>query len=144
MGDYDYLHKDCDVEKMSRLNVNNLPLSSPFHPPYIDPLYLPYIKRAQGWGPPISPYKKNPSYPLIDNRRLRLGWGNRFRSQVDGITMPDFVMGPNQMGYPKTPDSGYGPFYTNDIYKTYPLANISRSSTEELEKKYQCRDPRAF
>ena len=125
-------------------------MSSPFHPPYIDPLYLPYMKQPQGWGPPISPYKSNPTYPIVDNHpdRLRLGWGVRYRTQDDGIVMPDFVAGPNNMAYPKPPDSGYGPFYTDDIYKTYPLANIGRSSTEELaaisNRLHKCRDPRAW
>lgn len=82
-----------------------------------DPLYYPYQCVAKEC---ISPFKS--FGPDVDPSRFRLGWGVRYRTQEDGIVMPDFTLGDNNMAYPK-PVEGGNVFYSNKLYKTYPYTN---------------------
>ena len=80
----------------------------------------------------VSPYKSSPPYPIVDPGRLRLGEGIRYRSQADGIVMPDFVMGPNQIAYPK-PQENNDFFYTRKLFNVYPVAGESGATENQCK-----------
>lgn len=68
-------------------------------PGFVDPLYLQYQK------PPGECTRRFPltavtPYPMVDPARMRLGWGQKFRSQYRGICPLGFMGGANNMCYP--------------------------------------------
>ena len=101
------------------LNYKGLPLSSPFHPPYVDPLFRPYEdKKRERYSCNTSVFKRNPPYPIVDPKRMRVGEGVHYRSQYDNYCSPGFRMGPNQQCY--AVDEAIGHFYEKAFDNRYP------------------------
>lgn len=130
------------IQPPAKYNVGGLALSNPQHPPFTDPLYAPYLLKdsSNKWGCNISPYKRNPSYPVVDPGRLRLGWGVQFRSQYEGLCPIGYVMGANNVCHQMDEPIGY--FYSDQVRWRYPGSGLicKNNGADEMQTK----DPRAW
>lgn len=117
-------HMGLSNEIKPNSNLKKTPIPREYRlgdPAYIDPLYRPY-HTDYSKSPYRRPYVPNTGYPLIDPYRRRMGWGQIFRSQHEGICPPGFRCAGRNLCIPLEPES-WGMFYTNE--NTKPLLQYS-------------------